>query len=175
MLQRRRRLAGGRPEAAVVEAPERGAGQVGDRLGVLDQIGDLVLPVGRQGEDRQHPEAQQGEAHRRELHDVGQLQHDPVAPGQAQAPQPVGQPVGGGVELGVGHRRRRLRRAGGRHGDAVAARRRPAAQEIAEPLAPPVTVPPVALGELLREGHAAVEHHRNPCSCSRWPALWART
>jgi hypothetical protein len=101
--QRRRRFAGGGAEGAVPEAAEGVAGQVGGGLRVLGEIGDLVLPVRRQGEDRQHPEAQQGEAHGRELDDIGQLHHDPVAPGEAEAAQAVGQPVGGGVELGVAH------------------------------------------------------------------------
>jgi hypothetical protein len=101
--QCRRRLAGGGAEGAITEAAEGVAGQVGGGLRVLGEIGDLVLPVRRQGEDGQHPEAQQGEAHRRELDDVGQLHHDPLAPGETEAAQAVGQPVGGGVELGVAH------------------------------------------------------------------------
>ena len=152
VLQRRRRLAGGGAEFAVVESAERVAGEVGHRLGVRGQVVDLVLPVGGQGEDRQGAEAQQAEDDRRELDDVGQLQHDPVAPGQAQAPQPGRHPVGGGVELGVGHAHATVLRGHprppGGHGGAIAAGFGPASQQVAEPLTPPVAGLAVALGEL---------------------------
>jgi hypothetical protein len=132
-----------------------------------------MLTVRGQGEDRQRSDAQQSEHHRGKLDDVGQLEDDPVAPRQTEAAQPGGHPVGGGVEPGIGHRP-----LAAAHRDPVTAGVGPAAQQVPEPLAPPVAGLAVALGELGRERYAARKHHDSAAralSWSRWPALWPMT
>ena len=97
--QRRRR---GAPRRLGRHRREAGVGHERLGLAVVDDVGGLLrgeVPVHR-GEPQPGP--QHGRVGHRELGPVGHHGRHPVARLQAVAPQGSGQPVGVGVELGVG-------------------------------------------------------------------------
>jgi hypothetical protein len=66
---------------------------------VLGQVGQFVLAVRGQRHDRDDPGPQAAQGEHGERPAVGQLDHDPVAAGQAQViDEPAGQRVGSGQQ-----------------------------------------------------------------------------
>jgi hypothetical protein len=88
----------------VVEAAEAGHRDQGAAARLAQHVAEFVLPVQVVERDRDRPGPGDGELHRHELQVVGHQHADPVTRPDAERGEPVGQPAGPGVDLGVAGR-----------------------------------------------------------------------
>ena len=85
-----------------VDASGAGLDEVRARSDRPADVGDLVAAVGGEGRDRDEPGLEQRVPGDDGVEPVGDLDDDRVAGVQAEVGEPDGDPIGAGVELGVG-------------------------------------------------------------------------
>ena len=155
----------------VVEIAQAIGREIGDGVGMLDEVDDLLLPVGRQRHDRDDADPRQCEEGDDEVEAVRKLQHDAIARAQTRRGETCRRAADTLAEFAIGHPR-----VPENESDLVRRVCDHAREHLPQGDVLPIALFAIEARKLLRPGCAAFEHAGAPlvvCASAR-DMSWSR-